>query len=77
MNRDHMKAWRDYFVAEMHERFGIENDEARKTVANWLRSLGRVSTTDLALPYEVPRNRRQRQPTSRSMRSGTARASRA
>jgi hypothetical protein len=77
MNRDHMKAWRDYFVEEMHERFGTEHQEARKSVANWLRSLGRVSTTDLALPYELSRARIQRQPTSRTTRSGTARASRA
>ena len=41
MTRDHIEAWRDYLAEQMHERFGVANDEAQKIVERWLRSTGR------------------------------------
>jgi hypothetical protein len=41
MTRDHIEAWRDYLVKQMHERYGVPNQEAQKTVECWLRSTGR------------------------------------
>jgi len=40
MTRAHIKAWRKYLAEQMHERFGVANEEAEKAVASWLRSMG-------------------------------------
>jgi hypothetical protein len=74
MNRDYMKTWQDYFVAEMRERHGIASHEANKSVMRWLNSLGRLSVSQLQQSSELSRNRK-RLPTSRSER-GSATQSR-
>jgi hypothetical protein len=56
MNRDHIEAWREYLVRELHEQYGIENQEARQIVARWLRSLGLRSTLEAQpVPERVDR----------------------
>jgi hypothetical protein len=69
MNRDQMKAWRDYFVSEMHDRLGMEAYEAQKTVARWLRSLPRNGASGWVPPA--------RSSSDRSLHSSTANQSRA
>jgi hypothetical protein len=48
MNEDQMEVWQEYLVGQMHERYGLAKEEGRKTVARWLRSLGRHSTASEA-----------------------------
>ena len=40
MNPDHLDAWRNYLVEQMHQRHGVAKSAAQKTVARWLQSLG-------------------------------------
>jgi hypothetical protein len=40
MSPDHLEAWRNYLVEQMNQRHGVAKEEAQKTVAQWLRTLG-------------------------------------
>lgn len=56
-----MAAWRDYLVGQMHEQYGVAKQEAQKTVARWLRSLGQRPAASEAQPIpEAVRIRNQR-----------------
>jgi hypothetical protein len=69
-NPDHMAAWRDYLVGQMHEQYGVAKQEAQKTVARWLRSLGQRPAASEAQPIpEAVRIRNQRPPSSRGLRT--------
>jgi len=72
MNRDHIEAWRDYLVGQMHERYGMANQEAQRTVARWLGSLGRRSVSQVHQGREATPIRNQRSPSSRGLRSRTS-----
>jgi len=58
MNPDQIAAWRDYLAGQMHEQYGVERQEARKTVARWLRSMLARSIAPEA--YQVPEAARVR-----------------
>ena len=64
MTRDQIEGWRDYLVEQMQKRFGIENQDAQKTVLNWLRSMaypmpkmGRIRSQRQSLPIRREANR--------------------
>jgi hypothetical protein len=69
MNRDHIEAWRDYLVGQMHERYGMANQVAQRTVARWLGSLGRMSALEVQQGLEATPIRNQRFPSSRGLRT--------
>ncbi len=62
MNPDHLDAWRNYLVEQMHQRHGVAKSAAQKTVARWLQSLGQSLAASKAELPEAAAVGNQRHP---------------
>jgi hypothetical protein len=39
MNADHIESWRNYMAEKLHERYGLEMEEALRLAAEWMASM--------------------------------------
>jgi hypothetical protein len=63
MNADHLEAWQNYLVEQMHQQHGVAKKEAQKTVAHWLELLGQgLRSSKAQQPPEAAATRNRRVP---------------